>query len=398
MGKFKFLFTALVLIGLLALIELYYPKPVSWQVNLSSAETTPFGISYLKESLPDLFSPTQILQSRESFYLMEQSSPSSPSSKGYLTICKDFIQGKEDFQVMMEKLDNGSTILVSAFGFNELLEDSLGFTITDEIVKDLYPEGLIPKEDSTYLRMIFPSLIEKFTYRRMDAPYSFTIDDSEVWEILMENEEGKPVAIARNLGEGRLILSCTPLIFSNYYMIYTESYKASAALLSQLPESSLHWTEYYSRGRGEPQTPLRYILGTAPLRWSYYLTIFAVIAFVLFEAKRKQRPIPIINVPRNESLDFIKTVGNLYYERNDHKNIAEKKIQYLLEYIRSHYHLSTSHITDPEFMEQIAHKSGKPLLNVEGLFNMIDILQKKQNIHPDELRMLNDKIEAFLKP
>ena len=154
MGRFKFMFIALGLIGLMALIELYYPKPVSWQVNLSSAESTPFGISYLKESLQDIFPPTQILQSRESFYLMDDS---IQSSKGYLIICKDFIQGKEDFNSMMGKIADGSTIMISAFSFNELMEDSLGFSLTDELIKDLYPEGLIPKEDSTYLRMIFPA-------------------------------------------------------------------------------------------------------------------------------------------------------------------------------------------------------------------------------------------------
>ena len=128
------------------------------------------------------------------------------------------------------------------------------------------------------------------------------------------------------------------------------------------------------------------------------LALFAVIAFVIFEAKRKQRPIPIITAPRNESLDFIKTVGNLYYEQNDHKNISEKKIQYLLDHIRSHYHLPTNDIKSLEFLDQVATKSGKPLINIEGLFAMIEILKRKEHVHSDELRILNDKIEAFLKP
>ena len=127
------------------------------------------------------------------------------------------------------------------------------------------------------------------------------------------------------------------------------------------------------------------------------MIIFSVFAFVIFETKRKQRPIPVIKAPRNESLDFIKTVGNLYFEQSDHKNIADKKIQYLLEYVRTHYHLSTTEITNPEFHEHLAHKSGNPIINVEGLFTMIDILQGKQSIHQDELRILNEKIEAFLK-
>jgi len=123
----------------------------------------------------------------------------------------------------------------------------------------------------------------------------------------------------------------------------------------------------------------------------------ASFAFVFFEAKRKQRPIAILNPPNNDSLDFVKTVGNLYYESGNHKNIANKKIQYLLEHIRGHFYLNTTDINDPEFHRQLSRKSGKPSLNVEGLMTMIGIVSQKDQIHEDELRVLNNKIEALLE-
>jgi hypothetical protein len=393
-GRLKFILIAAFLIGLLALIELFYPKPVSWGISLSSEDTAPFGVSVLKASLPDIFNEKEISMSRESFYLMADSIRNDPN---YLVICEVFLQGEEDFESMMNKVSEGAHLLLSAYQFSGFIQDSLGFSVKDGIIEDLYPDGLIPEDDSTFLEMVYPDLEEKFVYRRMDAPYSFEMDEPDNWEILTMNEEGKPVSIAKRFGDGKIILNSTPLVFSNYYLLYANSSKPASALLSQLPESPLHWTEFYSRGRGEIQTPLRFVLSTLPLRWTYYLTIFTVLAFVFFEAKRKQKAIRIIQPPRNESLDFIKTVGNLYFESSDHKNIADKKIQYLFEYIRAHFNIHTIEFDNPEFYDQLANKSGKPLLNIEGLFTLIGILQKKEKVHENELRILNDKIEAFLK-
>lgn len=394
-SRTKFLFFAIILIGLLAAVELFYPKPVSWRISLSSDDTIPFGTSALRESIDKIFSGNEVTFSRESFYMMD----SILDADAYLVISSSFQAGRDDFESMMDMISQGASVLISAYSFDQALMDSLKITVKDDIIKDLYPSRLIPQEDSSFLEMRKPRLPEKFIYRRMDAPYYFEIDkESNInWQILAQNEEQLPVAVTADFGEGQLILSCTPLIFTNYYLLYTDNYKLTEALLSQLPNGSLHWMEFYSRGRGGPQTPLRYILSTTPLRWAYFITIFGILAFILFEAKRKQRPVPIISPLQNDSLEFIKTVGNLYYEGGDHKNIAEKRIQYLLEFIRSHYHLSTTDIDKEEFQNQLANKSGKPLLNIEALFTMIGILLKKDSIHEDELLILNRKIEAFIR-
>ena len=75
--------------------------------------------------------------------------------------------------------------------------------------------------------------------------------------------------------------------------------------------------------------------------------------------------------------------------------MATKKITYLIEYIRTHHHLPTNRY-NTEFFIQLSNKSGKPLVNIEALFTMIEILNKKEKIVGDELLILNRKIEALL--
>jgi hypothetical protein len=146
----------------------------------------------------------------------------------------------------------------------------------------------------------------------------------------------------------------------------------------------------------ESKTPLRFILNNEPLAWAYYLTIGAVVVFMLFEAKRKQRIIPIVKPLPNTSLEFVSTIGNLYYQNGDHKNIAEKKINFLLEHIRSSFLLKTLYWNE-EFFRTVANKSGNTTEDVQRLFKKINFIQSSSMISAEQLMDLNDAIEQFLK-
>src|SRR5579871_5141807 len=82
------------------------------------------------------------------------------------------------------------------------------------------------------------------------------------------------------------------------------------------------------------------------LKWAYRIALITVIIFVFFEIKRRQRIIPVIEPLRNSTLDFVRTVGGVYFHQHNNKNIAEKKIQYFFEFIRSHFYLSTVYLDD----------------------------------------------------
>jgi hypothetical protein len=177
-------------------------------------------------------------------------------------------------------------------------------------------------------------------------------------------------------------------------MLSANNQQFVSSTLSYLPVNDLYWTEYYQVGRMESKTPLRFILNNEPLSWAYYLTVTAIIAFMIFEAKRKQRIIPIIQPLPNTSLEFVSTIGNLYYQNGDHKNIAEKKINFLLEQIRSKYLLKTNQL-DGAFFTALANKSGKPKAQIEVLFQKISFIHSATMISAEQLMDLNERIEQF---
>jgi hypothetical protein len=139
---------------------------------------------------------------------------------------------------------------------------------------------------------------------------------------------------------------------------------------------------------------MRYILSQPSLKLAYYIALFSVILFVIFQGKRNQRIIPIIKPLTNTTTEFIRTVSNLYYKQKNHKSIAEKKIVYFLDYVRSKYALRTNELN----LELINILSEKSLVDkdiISDIFSLIKAINKAIDIQPNTLLELNKLIEKF---
>jgi hypothetical protein len=232
-----------------------------------------------------------------------------------------------------------------------------------------------------------------FFYRRANIHDYFSELDTTKTTVIATNERNLPVSIRVAWGKGNLILNCTPLVFTNIYVL-SGNRGFPSGMLSYLPTAPTVWTEYYHLGRQEIASPLRFVLTNEPLRWGYYISVFSIFLFIVFEVKRKQRLIPIIKPLSNTTLEFVRTIGDLYFQRGDHKNIAEKKILFLLETIRSNYWVNTSKL-DKNFTVALAGKTGRSEQEIEELVNAITSIQQKESVSSHELIDFNSKIERF---
>jgi hypothetical protein len=177
------------------------------------------------------------------------------------------------------------------------------------------------------------------------------------------------------------------MIFSNYQMLY-DNKEYPFKTLSYLTGKTLIWDEYYkpagSRAIYQSKSPLRYILDQPPLSTAYYLLLFTVFLYMIFEGKRRQRIIPIYLAPKNTSKEFLEIISRLYLNRGDHKHLAEKKILYFYDHIASTYYLKPNE-NDPKFQYQFAEKSGLTLEKVKHLCNEIVQIKNKKSVSETEL-------------
>lgn len=213
--------------------------------------------------------------------------------------------------------------------------------------------------------------------------------------MLAATSKGEAVVIYKRIGKGRLFLSSFPLAYTNYYFTQESGKSFIEKSFNFLqPDRTILWDIYYHGEVVVSTNPLRFVLGNNALRYSLYLSMIAALLFIMFEGKRKQRIIPIIEPVANNSLEFIKTVSNLYFAKGNHKNIADKKIVYFFDYIKNHYYIRTS---DPDFKSRLIAKSGIDEARVNHLLKYIDTVKYKSSLSGDDLIRLNKLIEDFLK-
>jgi len=160
----------------------------------------------------------------------------------------------------------------------------------------------------------------------------------------------------------------------------------------------VEWSDYFRYRKNRNNfSSLRFILVNRSLRWAFWLTLILFLLMFLIESKRKQRPIAVINAPRNASEDFVKTVGRLYFQQKNNRNLAAKMITAFLENIRTSYNLSTS-LLDEEFVKRLAIRAGRPLNEIELMVRQIRDMQLKPVLSDQELMDLHSQISQFNKP
>lgn len=117
-------------------------------------------------------------------------------------------------------------------------------------------------------------------------------------------------------------------------------------------------------------------------------------SFVIFKGKRDQRIIPIVKPLANTTLEFINTVGNLYFKQSNHKNIADKKINYFMDYIRTKYAIKTSTLNE-DFTLILAEKSAFEKIEIRKIVSIINKISCSTSIKKETLLELNNVIENF---
>ncbi|WP_244299013.1 hypothetical protein [Flavobacterium nitrogenifigens] len=141
---------------------------------------------------------------------------------------------------------------------------------------------------------------------------------------------------------------------------------------------------------------MRYIWSQPALKSAWYLGLLGILIFMIFNAKRKQRVVPIIKPLQNLTVDFTKTIGNLYYQEGDHTNIIDKKIIYFLEKIRTDYLLDTSKLDD-DFITKLHYKTGKDEKDIRDVVQLIN--DHRNSYHgslEEDLIKINTAIEKIL--
>ncbi len=377
-------------------------RNMSWSPSFSNQHDRPFGTQLIFDRLRDIFPESEIQTIQKSTYL-SLSDTFFWEETAYIVINNSFQIDRVDTDKLLEFVDEGNHALIAAESFSPFLADSLGFSGRTSFLS--FSRIRAEEEaDSNRSNFFDPSLADSAGYNFFASNMKsfFSQLDSNRTEVLAYNNEGFANLIRIPWGDGSFVLCSAPYLLTNYHLLYNNHHDFIAKTFSLIPpESNILWDEYYKvefqrslATQGGGSGDLSYILGEPELAWAWYLGLFSLILFVFIERKRKQRIIPIVKPHPNLTVDFVQTIGRLYFQSQNHKNIAEKKIKVFLEYIRSRYFLKT-HQIDLDFVHSLSGKSNIDEGDLRALFNLILKVKKQPSITEERLVELNQMIDDF---
>ena len=392
----KIYITILVLLFIgIVVIEFSTPQPVNWQKTYNEKHKIPFGTYIFYEELEELFEQSDIKDIKKTPYEYFNDYYDWEDSTYYATGTYMLIDERPELdntsaQELLDFASFGNDIFISANYFPDRLKDTLGFKTDNKYT-------LSGKANLTYTNPSFANdsiTIEKglsnIYFSKIDTTYTTVLGYQKFGDSSYTN------FIKTSWGKGYFYIHLQPAVFTNYQLLKKDNKKYAAAAMSYLDDDTIFFDSRNKLRATESSSPLRFILSQPALRWAWYIVLITILIFIIFNAKRKQRIVNVIKPLKNTTVDFTKTIGNLYYETKDHNNLIEKKITYFLEYIRRVYYLDTQ-ILDDKFVKNLSLKSGKDQKDIKQLVNKIAYLKSKSNCTEEDLLQLNKAIEDFYK-
>ncbi|MFB6305393.1 MAG: DUF4350 domain-containing protein [Flavobacteriales bacterium] len=390
----------LVLFALAVYFEVNKPEKVDWSLSYSKEDKIPFGDEILYKELNEtLFKNDSVVTTdRRVFNTLKQ----KKEGYNYIFISNSFNVDELDTEYLLDYVKSGNSAFIASKNFSKHFLDTLGLEKGEKYNITLDQVDSAEKEvDSLFnaarLNFSAPGLKKEngYFYEKGLGKNYFSDFDSSRCIVLGTDDNGSCNFIKMNLGKGELYIHTIPNAFTNYFIAHKENHEYAFSALSYLPQQNTIWDEYYKPGANLVNTsPFRFILDTPSLRIAYYLLLLCLLFYLLFTGKREQRPIRVIKPLENTTLEFIDVLGRLYHQKGQHIHIANKKIEYFLEYIRSTYNIDTKEF-DERFYEKLSKRSGVPVEEVSDLFDNIRYIKKKSIVTTEELIELNGKIEGF---
>ena len=215
----------------------------------------------------------------------------------------------------------------------------------------------------------------------------------------------------QSYGEGYFYFHSTPLAFSNISLVEEPGVDYLDRVLAHFDGKGPVYWDAYSKvpewmgrrmNRSSAQanrslssdSPLTYILSQPPLAWAWYLLIAMGLIFLVFRAKRKQRIVPVLEPNTNTSLEFLSTIGRLYFLQNNHRKLALLDMRLFLAHVRHRYGLSTQEL-DATFVEQLAVKSEMPKPHFEKILTLYRNINSSTFVSSNTLVDLHRLIDEF---
>lgn len=378
----------LILIGIVT-VDANKPKPVDWFPSYSVKDKIPFGLYILNNEIETFFKNTKVNRFGETIYEFldpkySYQDTTYTTNGTILYIDENSTIDDESAQELLYFVSHGNTAFISSTNFPIKLRDSLHF---DNAYSNIFSDSL---------HFSLTTNKEEYSYLKGTQNVYFTEFDSINTDILGYQKNSKKDSVANFIRvphvNGYFYLHSQPAAFTNYYLLKNNNYKYAEQVLSHIDDSQVFW--YLEGSRDQIKSKMSYIFSQPALNWAWKIALISLIVFMIFNAKRKQRVIPIVEPLKNTTIDFTKTIGNLYFQEGNHQDIINKKIKFFLEKIRNEYFVDTFDLNE-SFVNRLHQKTGKNKAEIENIVQLIKKYRNQMESSDKDLIAFNKALEKL---
>lgn len=362
------------------------------RITLRQKDKIPYGYYAMHHLLPALFPQAEMTE-----YSLSPDGwdDSDYDGSGQLMILptRNFFPSSTETKEILRFMERGNHVFI--------ITGNMGSTAEDALRIKFYPEYLqsISGNDSLVIQLDTPVHQKQvFMYPGRRIASMMRLMDSSRQMVLGSYTSGGVHFIRMRSGSGSLYIHSEPLAFSNYFILHKNNIRYLEQVFSHIPANirAIHWNEHYLDVQPKPKQPgwLRVLWRYEAFRWAFLTALGTLLLAGLLEWRRRQRFIPERPVLKNESLDFVETLGRLYYDQKDHAGLSRKMTQYFLDHVRTKYKLPTEDL-GPEFVTALHHKSGYPEKDLRSLTGYASLSQDGAAITEQQLGRYYQQLESF---
>ncbi len=319
----------------------------------------------------------------------------------YVIVAKAVIINKADLESMLSYVENGNTIFISAGYIDQKLMDTLQADMSYDIYSFYNLSEYKRDKNDTWVSLTHETdRSKKYGFYFVPFEQEVSSYDSSLTQVLGYNENKAPNFISIDHGKGKFIVHTAPAVFSNYFLLTGDNKEYLEKVFSYFNQetTSVYWDNYYRsrRSTDEDFSIFNYFKKHPPLLFAFLITLALLLIFLAFGGRRRQRFVPEKIPFSNSTVSYTETIGRLYLQKKDNRNIALKMFTYFLDQVRTHYYLNTQTLNN-EFAESLSRKSGVPETRVKQLLQLIDETDRSENISDLRLLDIHNMIQEYFK-
>ena len=392
----------LAIIVVLLLIVNSRQKTFDKRVSLSYKQEHPYGLNVLYQFLPLLLPNAKVEVNRKSPGEWYYQNDSAKNNTLFMVVTQHFNPSQSEIELLDRFVQNGNSVFIVSPKMNEIAKTYFNLNIQAHNYFNYYGENYV---DSPIVYLKQPVFAADTNYLYPGFTFDTYLEDfdSTYYAVLGTNDLREPNFVKASIKNGTYFLHTDPFMFTNYFLLHKKNINYLEKSFALIPPNTqqIIWDEYFIYKLNENEqapdpSPLRILLSIQAFKWAFALAVIALAIYLILNSKRNQRFIPVIEKNKNESLDFVKTIGRLYFEKQDHANIANKMCTYFLEHVRSKYFINTSYLNE-EFIQKLSGKSGLTEEQIRQLVQTIQEIQLANTISQHQLSNYYSQFNQFYK-